>query len=55
MSDELTFTLGVPRILENTLPDYMLSESVDDEDWKIFGDYMKTARINLNIRQVFPK
>ncbi|CAO3615920.1 unnamed protein product [Mucor fragilis] len=46
---------GVPRILENTLPDYMLSESVDDEDWKIFGDYMKTARINLNIRQVFPK
>ncbi|GAN07187.1 alpha-ketoglutarate-dependent dioxygenase alkb-like [Mucor ambiguus] len=46
---------GVPRILENTLPDYMLPESVDDEDWKIFGDYMKTTRINLNIRQVFPK
>ncbi|KAL7308288.1 hypothetical protein PS15m_012155 [Mucor circinelloides] len=46
---------GVPRILENTLPDYMLPENVDDEDWKIYGDYMKTTRINLNIRQVFPK
>ncbi|KAK4511975.1 uncharacterized protein ATC70_003974 [Mucor velutinosus] len=46
---------GVPRILENTLPEYMLPEFVDDEDWKVFGDYMKTTRINLNIRQVFPK
>lgn len=55
MSDKLTFALGVPRILENTLPEYMLPESVDDEDWKPFGDYMKTTRINLNIRQVFPK
>lgn len=54
-SDELTLTLGVPRILENTLPDYMLPENVDDEDWKMYGEYMKTTRINLNIRQVFPK
>ncbi|EPB81909.1 hypothetical protein HMPREF1544_11360 [Mucor circinelloides 1006PhL] len=46
---------GVPRILENTLPDYMLPENVDDEDWKMYGEYMKTTRINLNIRQVFPK
>ncbi|KAL7322369.1 hypothetical protein PS15p_211992 [Mucor circinelloides] len=46
---------GVPRILENTLPDYMLPENVDDEDWKMYGEYMKTTRVNLNIRQVFPK
>ncbi|CAO0793277.1 unnamed protein product [Mucor circinelloides] len=46
---------GVPRILENTLPDYMLPENADDEDWKMYGEYMKTTRINLNIRQVFPK
>lgn len=52
--------IGVPRILENTLPAYLESSRKDDDDdddddgWKLFGDYMSTARINLNIRQVFP-
>ncbi|GAA5815660.1 hypothetical protein MFLAVUS_009173 [Mucor flavus] len=48
---------GVPLILENTLPDYLSNknEYSDSPDWKLFGDYMSTSRINLNIRQVYPK
>ncbi|KAI8979409.1 hypothetical protein BDF20DRAFT_906067 [Mycotypha africana] len=48
---------GVPRILEGTLPDYLKADSDYDDfpDWKLFGDYMSTTRINLNIRQVFYK
>ncbi|CAO3594040.1 unnamed protein product [Absidia cylindrospora] len=46
---------GVPRILENTLPHYLSSEQDGpDADWKLYGGYMASARINLNIRQVFP-
>ncbi|ORZ24045.1 hypothetical protein BCR42DRAFT_342045 [Absidia repens] len=46
---------GVPRILENTLPPYLSSEQDEHgADWKLYGDYMASARINLNIRQVFP-
>ncbi|KAI7907921.1 uncharacterized protein BX663DRAFT_492426 [Cokeromyces recurvatus] len=46
---------GVPRILDGTLPDYLSPEGhyEDSPDWKIYGDYMTTTRINLNIRQVF--
>lgn len=49
--------LGVPLILENTLPDYLSNnnEYADSPDWKLFGDFMDTSRINLNIRQVYPK
>ncbi|CAO3638559.1 unnamed protein product [Mucor hiemalis] len=48
---------GVPLILENTLPDYLSSQNEyeDSPDWKLVGDYLSTSRINLNIRQVFPK
>ncbi|KAI7884931.1 hypothetical protein K492DRAFT_204403 [Lichtheimia hyalospora FSU 10163] len=42
---------GVPRIIENSLPEY-LSPCIKDDDWKLYGSYMKTSRINLNIRQV---
>ena len=47
---------GVPRILEETLPEY-LSESinVDDGTWAPYTQYMRTSRINVNVRQVFPK
>ncbi|CAO3638623.1 unnamed protein product [Cunninghamella blakesleeana] len=41
---------GVPRILENSLPNYLSNEN---EDWPLFGNYMNHSRINLNIRQVF--
>ncbi|KAI8973004.1 hypothetical protein BDB01DRAFT_808318 [Pilobolus umbonatus] len=46
---------GVPRILENTLPEYMMTtHSYEDcPDWALYGKYMETSRINLNIRQVF--
>lgn len=44
---------GVPRILENSLPDY-LKPTADEEDWAPYGDFMQTTRINLNIRQVYP-
>ncbi|KAI9456448.1 hypothetical protein F5148DRAFT_368917 [Russula earlei] len=47
---------GVPRIFEGTLPAH-LSEGTDtdDESWAPYARYMDTARININMRQVFPK
>ncbi|OAX39202.1 hypothetical protein K503DRAFT_769734 [Rhizopogon vinicolor AM-OR11-026] len=48
---------GVPRILEDTLPDHF-SLGLDDEDltsWTSYESYMQTTRININVRQVFPK
>lgn len=49
--------LGVPRILEDTLPAHF-SLGLDDEDassWTSYESYMRTTRININVRQVFPK
>lgn len=48
---------GVPRILEGTLPRH-LTESEDHEnqiEWEPYKEYMRTTRININMRQVFPK
>ncbi|KAF9792254.1 hypothetical protein BJ322DRAFT_1132594 [Thelephora terrestris] len=45
---------GVPRILEGTNPP-QLSLDVDDGGWEPYYTYIRTARINLNVRQVFPK
>ncbi|KIK59740.1 hypothetical protein GYMLUDRAFT_201191 [Collybiopsis luxurians FD-317 M1] len=44
---------GVPRILENTLPFHM--KDVVDPEWAPFKSYMDSTRININVRQVFPK
>lgn len=44
--------VGVPLIIENSLPEYLSNE--EDPDYKLFGDFMSTSRINLNIRQVYP-
>ncbi|KAK5823020.1 hypothetical protein F5H01DRAFT_333320 [Linnemannia elongata] len=44
---------GVPRIIEDTLPEYLQQDSTDPE-WDIYADYLAEARINLNIRQVYP-
>jgi alkylated DNA repair protein alkB family protein 1 len=41
----------VPLIIEDSLPEYLANDD-DDDDWKLYGEFMKTARINLNIRQV---
>lgn len=43
---------GVPRILDGTLPKYL---SDGNGDWELFSDYMATTRININVRQVFPR
>ncbi|KAF8078005.1 hypothetical protein FPV67DRAFT_1615190 [Lyophyllum atratum] len=43
---------GVPRILEGTLPPHLGSV---DADWEPYEGYMRTTRININVRQVFPK
>ncbi|KAG0269453.1 hypothetical protein DFQ27_003365 [Actinomortierella ambigua] len=44
---------GVPRIIEDTLPSY-LQKHEQEPGWDICADYLAEARINLNIRQVFP-
>ncbi|KFH71168.1 hypothetical protein MVEG_04014 [Podila verticillata NRRL 6337] len=43
---------GVPRIIEGTLPAYL--QKSQDPDWDIYAEYLAEARINLNIRQVYP-
>ncbi|KAG2061703.1 hypothetical protein BDR06DRAFT_979116 [Suillus hirtellus] len=48
---------GVPRILEDTLPEHF-SLKLDGEglsSWTPYESYMRTTRININVRQVFPK
>ncbi|KAF6765151.1 hypothetical protein DFP72DRAFT_870249 [Ephemerocybe angulata] len=45
---------GVPRILEGTLPGH-LKAGAAGEDWAPFAEYLETTRINVNVRQVFPK
>ncbi|KAI0637376.1 hypothetical protein C8Q77DRAFT_1097243 [Trametes polyzona] len=44
---------GVPRILEGTLPPHL--EGGDEADWEIYEEYLRGTRINVNVRQVFPK
>jgi len=50
---------GVPRILEGTLPEHFSQppdpEDDGDGDWEPYERYMRGARININVRQVFPK
>ncbi|KAI0328128.1 hypothetical protein GY45DRAFT_1255714 [Cubamyces sp. BRFM 1775] len=50
---------GVPRILEGTLPPHLESvdpqESEEEADWEIYEEYLRGTRVNVNVRQVFPK
>ncbi|KAG1826996.1 uncharacterized protein BJ212DRAFT_1474195 [Suillus subaureus] len=48
---------GVPRILEDTLPDHfsLKSDGEGFSSWTSYELYMRTTRININVRQVFPK
>ncbi|KAG0323875.1 hypothetical protein BGZ99_002408 [Dissophora globulifera] len=48
-----TLQIGISRIIEDTLPVYLQS-SKDCPEWDIYADYLSEARINLNIRQVYP-
>ncbi|KAH9929633.1 hypothetical protein B0H21DRAFT_781123 [Amylocystis lapponica] len=45
---------GVPRILEYTLPPHLDGHD-DHDDWELYKEYLHTTRININVRQVFPK
>lgn len=49
---------GVPRILEGTLPPHLRTHGLDQEfqeEWQPYEEYLQTSRINVNVRQVFPK
>ncbi|TFK29883.1 hypothetical protein FA15DRAFT_684190 [Coprinopsis marcescibilis] len=41
---------GVPRVLESSLPSH-LSNREDDPEWEPFAAYLRTTRININVRQ----
>ncbi|KIY50920.1 hypothetical protein FISHEDRAFT_38493 [Fistulina hepatica ATCC 64428] len=45
---------GVPRILDDSLPPSLAPCEDSDPDWTPYGEYMSAARININVRQVFP-
>ncbi|KZT61508.1 hypothetical protein CALCODRAFT_463925 [Calocera cornea HHB12733] len=47
---------GVPRVLEGSLPRSLWDrlEGEDAREWAPFGRYLARARINVNVRQVFP-
>ena len=50
---------GVPRILEGSCPTHLMEseegEEEEEEEWDSYAQFLKTTRINVNVRQVFPK
>ncbi|KAF8902083.1 hypothetical protein CPB84DRAFT_1729251 [Gymnopilus junonius] len=50
---------GIPRILEGSLPRHLRVEALEKEEtkeeWKPYEEYLRTSRININVRQVFPR
>ncbi|EPZ31319.1 hypothetical protein ROZALSC1DRAFT_28308 [Rozella allomycis CSF55] len=53
------FYHGVPRIIENSLPEYFMDccdcgneENHSFDCWKLVSHYLKGTRLNINIRQV---
>lgn len=46
---------GVPRILEGSLPAHLAWSCEDGEEWAAYAEYTAGTRINVNVRQVFPK
>ena len=52
---------GVPRVFEGTCPSHLMNHSTCNldqggkEDWQPYAEYLTGARINVNVRQVFPK
>ena len=50
---------AVPRILEGSLPPHLQGTSLGDDiqrkEWEPYEEYMNSTRININVRQVFPK
>jgi alkylated DNA repair protein alkB family protein 1 len=60
-ADRLTRGAGVPRILERTLPAHLGPDAALEADeggagaWAPYAAYLAGARINANVRQVFPR
>jgi hypothetical protein len=46
--------VGVPRIMEGTLPDTFAARGTDDAVTAAAKRWIQTARLNINARQVFP-
>jgi len=47
---------GVPRILERSCPTHLMeNEEEEAKEWDPYAHFLKTTRINVNVRQVFPK
>lgn len=40
-------------MLEGTLPPHL--ESGEDSEWTVYAEYLRNTRININVRQVFPR
>ena len=45
---------GVPRIIEGSAPAFLLEANEDEGYPKDVATYIQSARVNINIRQVFP-
>ncbi|KAH7343899.1 2OG-Fe(II) oxygenase superfamily-domain-containing protein [Rhizoctonia solani] len=45
---------GVPRILENSTPAHLVQLEGQDRGDRLVSEYIKNARINCNVRQVYP-
>nr|XP_031860915.1 alkylated DNA repair protein AlkB [Kwoniella shandongensis]KAA5527987.1 alkylated DNA repair protein AlkB [Kwoniella shandongensis] len=45
---------GVPRIMEGTLPEHFQPHDDDDDTIRAAKQWISSARININARQVFP-
>lgn len=47
-------TLGVPRIMEDTLPAHFAETPDDSDAMRAAKRWVQSARVNINARQVFP-
>lgn len=54
MSMLALLTQGVPRIMEDTLPSHFAVREDDSAEMCAAKEWIATARVNINARQVFP-
>ena len=44
---------GIPKVIQGSCPTHLsVSPSDSDDNWKSFGEFMESTRINVNLRQV---
>ena len=51
---ELKFGHGQEETSDTKHPHFDTSKD-DPDDWTLFEQYLRTTRVNVNVRQVFPK